>query len=135
MPLLLPPQVGTVEALFTGLQDTAPILLRKYKKVTLTTMSVLKTPIPFPLFFLQYSLLVASVFFIIIGVPMATHAGTHWITLIDTYGASGIPLLFVVFFEVVGLAWGFGEPFHFPSIHQQFTLPTSFSFVKTSKIQ
>ena len=79
--------VGLVGALFTGLQDSAPILLRKYKK---------------------YSLLVASLFFILIGLPMTTHAGVHWITLIDTYGASGIPLLFVVFFEVVGLAWGFG---------------------------
>lgn len=35
-------------------------------------------------------------------------AGAHWLTLFDAYGASGIALLFVVFFEVVGLAWGFG---------------------------
>jgi solute carrier family 6 GABA transporter-like protein 1 len=27
---------------------------------------------------------------------------------VDAYGPSGIALLFVVFFEVVGLAWGFG---------------------------
>jgi len=35
-------------------------------------------------------------------------AGAHWLTLFDAYGASGIALLFVVFFEVVGLAYGFG---------------------------
>jgi hypothetical protein len=39
---------------------------------------------------------------------MVTYAGAHWLTLVDAYGASGIALLFVVFFEVVGLAWGFG---------------------------
>jgi hypothetical protein len=40
---------------------------------------------------------------------MVTYAGVHWLTLVDDYGASGIALLFVVFFEVVGLAWGFGQ--------------------------
>uniref|UniRef100_A0A1I8B3M2 Sodium/chloride dependent transporter n=1 Tax=Meloidogyne hapla TaxID=6305 RepID=A0A1I8B3M2_MELHA len=57
----------------------------------------------------QISLLVTCVFFFIIGIPMVTYAGAHWLTLVDAYGASGIALLFVVFFEVVGLAWGFGE--------------------------
>ncbi len=36
-------------------------------------------------------------------------AGQYWVTLVDAYGASGIVLLFVVFFEVVGYAWGFGK--------------------------
>ena len=43
---------------------------------------------------------------------MVTYSGIYWLTLIDTYGASGMALCFVVFFEVVGLAWGFGK-FHF----------------------
>jgi SNF family Na+-dependent transporter len=42
------------------------------------------------------------------GIPMVTYSGSHWLTLVDNYGASGYALLFVVFFEVVGLAWGFG---------------------------
>nr|CAD2199989.1 unnamed protein product [Meloidogyne enterolobii] len=73
--------------LFTALEDTFPTLLRKYKKI---------------------SLLLTCLFFFIIGIPMVTYAGAHWLTLVDAYGASGIALLFVVFFEVVGLAWGFG---------------------------
>lgn len=36
-------------------------------------------------------------------------AGAYWLILFDAYGASGIALLFVVFFEVVGLSWGFGS--------------------------
>ncbi|KAL3095084.1 hypothetical protein niasHT_022793 [Heterodera trifolii] len=80
-------QVCMMEGLFTALEDTFPTLLRKYKKV---------------------SLLVTCIFFFIIGIPMVTYAGAHWLTLVDAYGASGIALLFVVFFEVVGLAWGFG---------------------------
>lgn len=39
---------------------------------------------------------------------MVTYAGAHWLTLVDNYGASGYALLFVVFFEVVGLSWGVG---------------------------
>ena len=46
---------------------------------------------------------------------MVTYAGAHWLTLVDAYGASGIALLFVVFFEVVGLAWGFGKETYFYS--------------------
>uniref|UniRef100_A0A914IE96 Transporter n=1 Tax=Globodera rostochiensis TaxID=31243 RepID=A0A914IE96_GLORO len=80
-------QVCMMEGLFTALEDTFPTLLRKYKKL---------------------SLLVTCIFFFIIGIPMVTYAGAHWLTLVDAYGASGIALLFVVFFEVVGLAWGFG---------------------------
>uniref|UniRef100_A0A914H3V8 Transporter n=1 Tax=Globodera rostochiensis TaxID=31243 RepID=A0A914H3V8_GLORO len=80
-------QVCMMEGLFTALEDTFPTLLRKYKKL---------------------SLLITCIFFFILGIPMVTHAGAHWLTLVDAYGASGIALLFVVFFEVVGLAWGFG---------------------------
>ncbi|KAI6184597.1 Sodium-and chloride-dependent creatine transporter 1 [Aphelenchoides bicaudatus] len=80
-------QVCMMEGLFTALEDTFPTLLRKYKKI---------------------SLLITCIFFFIIGIPMVTYSGSHWLTLVDNYGASGYALLFVVFFEVVGLAWGFG---------------------------
>ena len=80
-------QVCMLEGLFTALEDQFPTLLRKYKKI---------------------SLLLTCFFFFLIGIPMVTYAGAHWLTLVDAYGASGIALLFVVFFEVVGLAWGFG---------------------------
>jgi len=80
-------QMCMLEGLFTALEDTFPTLLRKYKKT---------------------SLLVTCIFFFILGIPMVTYSGSHWLTLVDNYGASGYALLFVVFFEVVGLAWGFG---------------------------
>ncbi|CAD5210387.1 unnamed protein product [Bursaphelenchus okinawaensis] len=80
-------QVCMMEGLFTALEDTFPTLLRKHKKK---------------------SLLVTCIFFFILGIPMVTYAGSHWLTLVDNYGASGYALLFVVFFEVVGLSWGVG---------------------------
>ena len=86
-------QVCMMEGLFTALEDTFPFLLRKHKKV---------------------SLLCTCIFFFLLGIPMVTYAGAHWLTLIDAYGASGIALLFVVFFEVVGLAWGFGKQLFVP---------------------
>ncbi|KAI6238022.1 Sodium-and chloride-dependent creatine transporter 1 [Aphelenchoides fujianensis] len=80
-------QVCMLEGFVTALEDTFPTLLRKYKK---------------------WSLLAICLFFFVISIPMVTYSGSHWLTLVDNYGASGYALLFVVFFEVVGLAWGFG---------------------------
>ncbi|WKX95229.1 hypothetical protein Q1695_012020 [Nippostrongylus brasiliensis] len=80
-------QVCMMEGLFTALEDAFPFILRKHKKV---------------------SLAVTCLIFFIIGIPMVTNAGAYWLTLMDNYGASGYALLFVVFFEVIGLSWGFG---------------------------
>uniref|UniRef100_A0A0N4ZHX8 Transporter n=1 Tax=Parastrongyloides trichosuri TaxID=131310 RepID=A0A0N4ZHX8_PARTI len=80
-------QVCMMEGLFTALEDAFPTVLRKHKKVSLG---------------------LTCLGFFILGIPMVTYAGAYWLTLIDAYGASGIALLFVVFFEVVGLSWGFG---------------------------
>uniref|UniRef100_A0AC35U4U0 Transporter n=1 Tax=Rhabditophanes sp. KR3021 TaxID=114890 RepID=A0AC35U4U0_9BILA len=80
-------QVCMMEGLFTALEDAFPTVLRKHKKVSLG---------------------ITCLIFFIIGIPMVTYSGAHWLTLVDAYGASGIALLFVVFFEVVGLSWGFG---------------------------
>jgi SNF family Na+-dependent transporter len=83
-----------LEGLFTAFEDTFPTLLREHKKAFL---------------------FLTCAFFFIIGIPMVTFAGNYWLTLVDSYGASGIALLFVVFFEVLGLAWGFGK--NFKGIH------------------
>ncbi|CAI4224307.1 unnamed protein product [Auanema sp. JU1783] len=80
-------QVCMLEGLFTALEDTFPNYLRKYRKESLG---------------------VICLFFFILGIPMVTRAGVYWLTVVDAYGASGYALLFVVFFEVVGLSWGFG---------------------------
>uniref|UniRef100_A0A8L8Q7N2 Transporter n=1 Tax=Heligmosomoides polygyrus TaxID=6339 RepID=A0A8L8Q7N2_HELPZ len=80
-------QVCMVEGLFTALEDAFPFILHKHKKV---------------------SLALTCLGFFFIGIPMVSHAGAYWLQLMDNYGASGYGLLFVVFFEVVGLSWGFG---------------------------
>ncbi|VIO94051.1 Sodium:neurotransmitter symporter family protein 3, putative [Brugia malayi] len=80
-------QICMLEGLYTALEDVFPHFLRKYKKT---------------------SLAFTCLFFFILGIPMVTYAGSYWLTLFDAYGASGIALLFVVFFEVTGLSWGFG---------------------------
>ena len=49
-----------------------------------------------------------------------TQAGNYWLTLVDNYGPSGIALLFIVFFEVVGLSWGFGKVVVFVSLEKCF---------------
>ncbi|VBB33438.1 unnamed protein product, partial [Acanthocheilonema viteae] len=77
-------QICMLEGLYTALEDVFPHFLRKYKKT---------------------SLAITCLFFFLLGVPMA---GSYWLILFDAYGASGIALLFVVFFEVAGLSWGFG---------------------------
>ncbi|VDN53151.1 unnamed protein product [Dracunculus medinensis] len=85
-------QVCMLEGLLTAIEDVCPSIIRKYK---------------------QISLAIACSFFFLIGIPMVSYAGSFWLTLVDAYGASGIALLFVVFFEVVGLSWGFGGDFIF----------------------
>ncbi|VDM91539.1 unnamed protein product, partial [Litomosoides sigmodontis] len=76
-------QICMLEGLYTALEDVFPHFLRKYKKT---------------------SLALTCLFFFILGIPMA---GSYWLILFDAYGASGIALLFVVFFEITGLSWGF----------------------------
>ncbi|VDM96916.1 unnamed protein product [Thelazia callipaeda] len=80
-------QVCMLEGLYAALEDVFPHFLRKYKKTALA--------------------FICAIFFLL-GIPMVSYAGSYWLTLFDSYGASGIALLFVVFFEVVGLSWGFG---------------------------
>ncbi|GMT15082.1 hypothetical protein PFISCL1PPCAC_6379, partial [Pristionchus fissidentatus] len=79
-------QVCMMEGLFTALEDAFPIL-RRHKKIALG---------------------VCCFGFFLLGIPMVTYSGVHWLNLFDQYGASGYALLFVVFFEVIGLSWGFG---------------------------
>uniref|UniRef100_A0A915K308 Uncharacterized protein n=1 Tax=Romanomermis culicivorax TaxID=13658 RepID=A0A915K308_ROMCU len=36
------------------------------------------------------------------------NSGQHWLVLVDSYGTGGLALVFVLFFEIFGLSWGFG---------------------------
>ncbi|KAI6208729.1 Sodium-and chloride-dependent creatine transporter 1 [Aphelenchoides besseyi] len=79
--------VCLVEGLYTALEDRYPNPLRTRK---------------------PWCMLAFCTFFYVIGTPMSTYAGLHWVTLVDQYGATGYALMFSVFFEVVGISWGFG---------------------------
>ncbi|PAV91632.1 hypothetical protein WR25_20121 isoform D [Diploscapter pachys] len=79
-------QVCMVEGLFTAIEDRFPIL-RRHKKTSLG---------------------LTCLFFFLLSIPMVTKSGAHWLTIVDAYGASGYALLFVVFWEVVGIAHGIG---------------------------
>lgn len=57
-------QVCMMEGLFTALEDTFPFLLRKHKKI---------------------SLLVTCLFFFILGIPMVSYAGAHWLSMCHSF--------------------------------------------------
>ncbi|PAV59847.1 hypothetical protein WR25_09965 isoform D [Diploscapter pachys] len=73
--------VCTLEGLVTSIEDRFPVL-RKHKRISLGVICLI---------------------FFILGLPMVTRSGVHWLTLVDAYGCSGYALLFVVFWEVVGM--------------------------------
>ncbi|KRZ06766.1 Sodium- and chloride-dependent GABA transporter 1 [Trichinella zimbabwensis] len=49
-------------------------------------------------------------FFLMIAIlGIDSQSGQYWLTLIDSCAVSGIPLLFVAFFEITSISWGFGK--------------------------
>ncbi|KRX44936.1 Sodium- and chloride-dependent GABA transporter 1 [Trichinella murrelli] len=49
-------------------------------------------------------------FFLMIAIlGIDSQSGQYWLTLIDSCAVSGIPLLFVAFFEMTSISWGFGK--------------------------
>uniref|UniRef100_A0A915LC59 Transporter n=1 Tax=Romanomermis culicivorax TaxID=13658 RepID=A0A915LC59_ROMCU len=73
--------VCMVEGVVLAFTDKFPHTLRKHKKLFLAALCTIG---------------------FILG------SGQFWLTLVDSYGASGISLLFVVFFEIIALSWVFG---------------------------
>ncbi|KAH6928172.1 hypothetical protein HPB50_012364 [Hyalomma asiaticum] len=80
-------QFCTVEALVTGLVDEFASTLRPYRR--LFTLSVVVV---------QF----------LLGLPLVTQGGMYIFQLMDFFSASGVSLLTVVFFEIVGFAWIYG---------------------------
>merc|ERR1712117_803285 len=76
-----------VEALITGLVDNWPEVLRPHRK-------------KFTLFM--------TVFMCLLGLPMITRGGVYVFQLMDLYAASGMSLLWCVFFQTIAICWVFG---------------------------
>lgn len=80
-------QFCTVEAFVTGIVDEFASILRPHRKKF--TAAVV---------FLQF----------ILGIPLVTQGGMYLFQIMDFYSASGVTLLLVVFFEIIGLAYIYG---------------------------
>merc|ERR1719187_2147700 len=80
-------QFAGTEALMTGLVDNWPELLRPHRKKFTLGMTV---------------------FMCLLGLPMITRGGMYVFQLMDFYAASGMSLLWCVFFQTLAICWVFG---------------------------
>jgi len=86
-----------VESLMTGLVDNWPEYLRP-RKIKFTFFMV--------------------IFMFILGIPMITNGGIYIFQLMDFYAASGMSLLWCVFFQTVAICWIFGGKKMYDCIEQ-----------------
>jgi solute carrier family 6 GABA transporter-like protein 1 len=80
-------QFAGTEALMTGLVDNWPKTLRPHRKKFTLAMTVLMC---------------------LLGLPMITRGGIYVFQLMDFYAASGLSLVWCVFFQTVAICWVFG---------------------------
>ncbi|XP_044198685.1 sodium- and chloride-dependent betaine transporter-like [Thunnus albacares] len=82
-------QFVCVESLATAITDLFPRQLRKPGRREILV------------------LVIAAVCFLL-GLPLVSEGGIVLFQLVDSYGASGISLLFIACFETIGIAWVYG---------------------------
>jgi len=86
-----------VESLMTGLVDNWPEVLRPRRKLFTLAMTV---------------------FMMVLGIPMITNGGVYVFQLMDFYAASGMSLLWCVFFQTTAICWIFGAKKFYACIEQ-----------------
>ena len=101
-----------VEALVTGLVDNWPRLLRPHRKKFAVLVCVLSFCAGLPMCTqVTRGLLTLRSEFVIKG-------GVYIFQLMDFYSASGMPLLWICFWETVALSWVFGAARFREAIHE-----------------
>ncbi|XP_076341596.1 sodium- and chloride-dependent GABA transporter 1-like isoform X4 [Tachypleus tridentatus] len=77
----------TVETFITGIVDEWPSLLRPRREV--------------------FTVVIVIILYML-GLPMVTKGGMYIFQLMDYYSASGMTLLFTVFFQTIAITWVYG---------------------------